>query len=43
MLQRLRTDGTDPYPMDAATFARFMREERARWAEVIRVANIAAE
>ncbi|WP_206030080.1 tripartite tricarboxylate transporter substrate binding protein [Roseomonas sp. AR75] len=43
MLQRLRADGTDPYPMDAAAFAAFMREERTRWAEVIRAANIVAE
>jgi tripartite-type tricarboxylate transporter receptor subunit TctC len=43
LVQRLAVDGTDPYPMDAATFARFMAEERQRWAEVIRVANIVAE
>jgi tripartite-type tricarboxylate transporter receptor subunit TctC len=43
MVQRLRTDGTDPYPMDTAAFAAFMREERTRWAEVIRAANIVAE
>jgi tripartite-type tricarboxylate transporter receptor subunit TctC len=43
MIERLRVDGTDPYPMDAATFARFMAEERQRWAEVIRAANIVAE
>jgi tripartite-type tricarboxylate transporter receptor subunit TctC len=43
MRDRLRADGTDPYPMDAAAFARFMREERERWAEVIRLANIVAE
>jgi tripartite-type tricarboxylate transporter receptor subunit TctC len=43
MRDRLRADGTDPYPMDAAAFARFMREERERWAEVIRRANIVAE
>ncbi len=43
MIERLRVDGTDPYPMDAPTFARFMAEERQRWAEVIRAANIVAE
>ncbi len=43
LVQRLAVDGTDPYPMDAATFARFMAEERQRWAEVIRAANIVAE
>jgi tripartite-type tricarboxylate transporter receptor subunit TctC len=43
MIERLRVDGTDPYPMDAASFARFMAEERQRWAEVIRAANIVAE
>ena len=40
VVERLRVDGTDPYPMDAAHFSQFMREERTRWAEVIRTAGI---
>ncbi|MFT8244895.1 Bug family tripartite tricarboxylate transporter substrate binding protein [Roseomonas sp. BN140053] len=43
LVERLRVDGTDPYSMDGAAFGRFMREERERWAEVIRTAKIVPE
>jgi tripartite-type tricarboxylate transporter receptor subunit TctC len=43
LVERLRVDGTDPYSMDSATFAKFMQEERERWADVIRTAKIVSD
>jgi tripartite-type tricarboxylate transporter receptor subunit TctC len=32
-----------PNPRDGAAFAGFVKEDVARWAEVVRVANVKAE
>ena len=43
VVERLRAEGTDPLPMDAAAFGAFITAERARWAGVIAAAGIAAD
>jgi tripartite-type tricarboxylate transporter receptor subunit TctC len=40
---RLRDEGAEPSSMDGPGFARLIREERVRWAEVIRRANITVD
>ena len=40
VLERLRAEGTEPYPMDGPTFGRFIAEERTRWARVVAAAGI---
>jgi tripartite-type tricarboxylate transporter receptor subunit TctC len=40
---RLRDEGAEPSTLDGAGFARLIREERVRWAEVIRRANITVD
>jgi tripartite-type tricarboxylate transporter receptor subunit TctC len=43
MAERLREEGAEPARMDGEAFGRFIREERRRWAEVIRAARITAD
>ncbi len=40
---RLRDEGAEPSSLDGPGFARLIREERVRWAEVIRRANITVD
>ena len=40
---RLRDEGAEPSNLDGPGFARLIREERVRWAEVIRRANITVD
>jgi tripartite-type tricarboxylate transporter receptor subunit TctC len=41
--QRLREEGAEPARMDGEAFGRFIREERQRWAEVIRAARVTVD
>ena len=43
LVESLRKEGADPYPMRGDAFRRFMEGERARWAKVIEVARITAD
>ena len=43
VVARLREEGAEPARMEAEAFRRFMRDERQRWAEVIRAARITAD
>ena len=39
VIERLRTLGTEPRPTTAEAFAAYLREELAKWAEVVRVSG----
>lgn len=41
--KRLREEGAEPSRMGGASFGTFMREERTRWAQVVREADIKVE
>lgn len=41
--KRLREEGAEPSRMGGASFGHFMREERTRWAQVVRDADIKVE
>jgi len=43
VVQRLREEGAEPSSLDGPGFAALIREERVRWAEVIRKANITVD
>ena len=43
LINRLREEGAEPSAMDGTGFARLIREERLRWAEVVRRANITVD
>jgi tripartite-type tricarboxylate transporter receptor subunit TctC len=43
VVQRLQEEGAEPARMDGEAFGRLIREERVRWAEVIRAARITAD
>lgn len=41
--ERLKDDGATPADLEGAAFAAFMAQERARWGEIVRAANITLE
>ncbi len=41
--EQLRKSAVEPSPWTAAQFASFMRDDQAKWAKVIKDANIPAE
>lgn len=43
LLDRLKSDGATPAALGAAAFAKFMAEERTRWGQVVKSANISIE
>lgn len=43
LIHRLREEGAEPSSMDGAAFGRLIREERVRWAQVVRRANITVD
>ncbi len=43
LINRLREEGAEPSAMDGPGFGRLIREERLRWAEVVRRANITVD
>lgn len=43
LVHRLREEGCEPSNMDGPGFGRLIREERVRWAEVVRRANITVD
>jgi tripartite-type tricarboxylate transporter receptor subunit TctC len=43
ILARLQTLGSVPNPMSSAEFANFIATETAKWAKVVKFANITAE
>lgn len=43
LIHRLREEGCEPSTMDGPGFGRLIREERVRWAEVVRRANITVD
>jgi tripartite-type tricarboxylate transporter receptor subunit TctC len=42
VVERLRTLGTEPRPTTPEAFAAYLREELAKWAEVVRVSGARA-
>ncbi len=43
LAERLRAEGAEPALMDAEAFGRLIREERVRWADLIRTARISVD
>ena len=43
MIQRLTDLGSDPMPMTPAEFGKYIAEQTAKWAKVIRTSNIKPE
>ena len=43
VIRRLRDEGAEPSDLDGEGFARLIRWERERWAQVIRQANITVD
>jgi tripartite-type tricarboxylate transporter receptor subunit TctC len=43
LINRLREEGAEPSAMDGPGFARLIRDERLRWADVVRRANITVD
>jgi len=43
LIHRLREEGAEPSNMDGPAFGRLIREERVRWAEVVRRSNITVD
>ncbi len=43
LIHRLREEGAEPSAMDGPAFGRLIREERVRWAQVVRRANITVD
>ena len=43
MAEQLREECAEPARMDGEAFGRLIREERQRWAQVIRAARITAD
>jgi tripartite-type tricarboxylate transporter receptor subunit TctC len=42
LVERLKTEGSDPVGNSPEQFTAFLREETARWSKIIRFANIQA-